>query len=63
MKVWYLGHTSIKENHSDFGLCATCSFGILCVECYDNPLFDVLHSCCSIGKHYREITKSDIFNL
>lgn len=61
MKVWYLGRTSIKENYSDFGLCATCSFGH--VECCDNPLFNVLHSCCSIGKHYREITKSDIFNL
>lgn len=50
MKVWYLGRTSIKENYSDFGLCAMCSFGH--VECCDNPLFDVLHSCCSIGKHY-----------
>jgi len=26
-------------------------------------LFNDLHPCCSIGKHYQEITKSDIFNL
>lgn len=63
MKVWYLGRTSIKENYSDFGICFTCSFGILDADCCDNHLFDALHSCCSIGKHYREITKSDIFNL
>ena len=63
MRVWYLGRTSIRESYSDIGICATCSFAIFDVDCCDNHLFDALHPCCSIGKYYRKITKSDIFNL
>lgn len=63
MKVWYLGDTSIQESCSDFGLCSTCNFNFINLDCCDNHLFDGLHPCCSAGKHYRGITKSDIFNL
>lgn len=63
MKVWYLGDTSIQESYSDFEICATCSFQFLDFECCHNHLFGDLHPCCSSRKHYRKITKSDIFNL
>lgn len=63
MKVWHLGRTSIQESCSDFMVCITCSFKFPNMDCCHNHLFNDLHPCCSIGKHYREITKSDIFNL
>lgn len=63
MKVWYLGCTSIQESYPHFSKCATCHFKFLDLQCCDNHLFNDLHPCCSADKHYREITKSDIFNL
>lgn len=63
MKVWYLGHTSVREICSDFEICFICSFKSLNLNCCNNPLFNDLHPCCSAGKYYREVTKSDIFNL
>lgn len=62
MKVWYLGRTSIRESYSDFEICSECSFYFLNFECC-NKFFDDIHPCCSVRKHYRKITKSDIFNL
>ena len=63
MKVWYLGCTSIQESFIHFNGCDTCYFKFIDLDCCDNHLFDDIHPCCSVGKHYRKITKSDIFNL
>lgn len=63
MRVWYLGQTSIRESYPDFEICNTCSFSFLNFECCQNKVFDNIHPCCSVRKHYRKITKSDIFNL
>lgn len=63
MKVWYLGHTSIQESYPGFEICRTCSFDFLNYECCKNKIFLDIHPCSSVRKHYRKITKSDIFNL
>lgn len=63
MKVQYLGFVGIQETTTDFNICAKCLFNFTNLECCDSPLFDNLHPCCSFDKYYKEITKSDIFNL
>lgn len=63
MKVWCLGSTSIQESYPYIDICNTCSFYPLNFECCKNKLFDNIHPCCSIRKHYQKTTQSDIFNL
>lgn len=63
MKIWYLGFTGIQEETSTFSQCYRCLFDFLESDCCKYPLFDNLHPCCSNQKYYKEIAKSDIFNL